>query len=117
MDGLPTSIAGMEQHTPDDQRLVPDAYEPELRILQIGLLELQAGVRAEGRRMVILSVSSNEKRRARLESIRAVLHALDDDHEDDAVAHRPDPLVVLRAGELEIPADEGTLAETRRPAT
>ena len=62
-------------------------------------------------------VNSNEKRRARLESIRAVLHTLDYDHKDDAVAHRPDPLVVRRAAELEIPADEGTLAESRRPAT
>jgi hypothetical protein len=62
-------------------------------------------------------VNSNEKRRARLESIRAVLHTLDYGHKDDAVAHRPDPLVVRRAAELEIPADEGTLADTRRPAT
>ena len=281
MDGLPTSIADMEQHTPYDERLKSKAYEAELRSLQIELLKLQASVRAEGRRIVILFegrdaagkggsikrftenlnprggrvvaltkpnetergqwyfqryvthlptageivlfdrswynragvervmgfctpreymefmrqapgferslvnsgthlfklwftvseeeqhqrfaarrsdplrrwklspideaslgrfhdytearnamffytdtpespwtvVNSNEKRRARLESIRAVLHTLDYDHKDDTVAHRPDPLVVRRAAELEIPADEGTLAESRRPAT
>jgi polyphosphate kinase len=281
MDGLPTSIADMEQQTPYDERLKSKAYESELRILQIELLKLQASVRAEGRRIVILFegrdaagkggsikrftenlnprggrvvaltkpnetergqwyfqryvthlptageivmfdrswynragvervmgfcspreymefmrqapgferslvnsgthlfklwftvsedeqhqrfaarrsdplrrwklspideaslgrfhdytearnamffytdtpeapwtvVNSNEKRRARLESIRAVLHTLDYGHKDDAVAHRPDPLVVRRAAELEIPADEGTLADTRRPAT
>ena len=281
MDGLPTSIADMEQHVPYDERLKAKAYESELRILQIELLKLQASARAEGRRIVILFegrdaagkggsikrftenlnprggrvvaltkpnetergqwyfqryvthlptageivmfdrswynragvervmafctpreymefmrqapgferslvnsgthlfklwftvseeeqhqrfaarrsdplrrwklspideaslgrfhdytearnamffytdtpeapwtvVNSNEKRRARLESIRAVLHTLDYDHKDDAVAHRPDPLVVRRAAELEIPADEDTLAESRRPAT
>ena len=41
-------------------------------------------------------VNSNEKRRARLESIRHVLHSLDYDHKDDSVAHAPDPRVVQR---------------------
>ena len=54
MEGLPTSIADMEQHTPYDDRLKAKAYESELRILQIELLKLQASVRAEGRRIVIL---------------------------------------------------------------
>ena len=36
-------------------------------------------------------VNSNEKRRARLEAIRHVLHSFDYDHRDDAVARPPDP--------------------------
>lgn len=42
-------------------------------------------------------VNSNEKKRARLESIRHVVHSLDYDHKDPEVAHAPDPLVVQPA--------------------
>jgi polyphosphate kinase 2 len=41
-------------------------------------------------------VNSNDKRRARLESIRHVVHSLDYDHKDHSVAHAPDPKVVQR---------------------
>jgi polyphosphate kinase 2 len=47
-------------------------------------------------------VNSNQKRRARLEAIRAVLAALPYDDKDSAVAHAPDPLVVRPAMQLDI---------------
>ncbi|HEX6423593.1 MAG TPA: polyphosphate kinase 2 [Acidimicrobiales bacterium] len=55
-------------------------------------------------------VNSNEKRRARLEAIRSVLHALDYEHKDTDVAHAPDPLVVQPASALEFPPDADPLA-------
>jgi polyphosphate kinase len=61
-------------------------------------------------------VNSNEKRRARLESIRTVLHSLDYDHKDADVAHAPDPHVVRPASELELPADDDPLAAAGGPA-
>ena len=42
-------------------------------------------------------VNSNDKRRARLEAIRHVLHAIDYDHRDDTIAGAPDPRVVRPA--------------------
>jgi polyphosphate kinase len=45
-------------------------------------------------------VNSNEKKRARLESIRHVVHALDYDHKDPAVARPADPMVVQRARDV-----------------
>ena len=45
-------------------------------------------------------VNSNEKRRARLEAIRHVLHRFDYDHKDPKVAHAPDRRVVRNAAEL-----------------
>jgi polyphosphate kinase len=45
-------------------------------------------------------VNSNEKKRARLESIRHVLSALDYTHKDPEVAHSPDPQVVRAASTL-----------------
>jgi len=45
-------------------------------------------------------VNSNEQRRARLESIRHVLHSFDYDHRVDAVAGPPDPRVVMPAATL-----------------
>jgi polyphosphate kinase 2 len=45
-------------------------------------------------------VNSNEKKRARLEAIRSVLHLLDYEHKDHAVAHEPDPFVVRPAAEV-----------------
>jgi polyphosphate kinase 2 len=54
-------------------------------------------------------VNSNEKRRARIESIRAVLHALDYDHKDTAVARAPDPLVVRPAAALDVPTADDPL--------
>ncbi len=42
-------------------------------------------------------VNSNEKKRARLESIRHVVHTLDYEHKDKKVAHAPDPHVVQAA--------------------
>ncbi len=42
-------------------------------------------------------VNSNDKRRARLESIRHVLHTIEYDHRDSAVVHAPDPRVVRPA--------------------
>jgi polyphosphate kinase 2 len=50
-------------------------------------------------------VNSNEKRRARLEAIRHVLHSFDYDHRDDAVAGPPDPRVVRPASALLSAAD------------
>ncbi|MFZ4433142.1 MAG: polyphosphate kinase 2 [Microthrixaceae bacterium] len=48
-------------------------------------------------------VNSNEKKRARLESIRHVLHTLDYDHKDHDVAHAPDPYVVQAAASVMSP--------------
>jgi len=45
-------------------------------------------------------VNSNDKKRARLESIRHVLHSFGYDHRDDGVAHAPDPRVVQPAAVL-----------------
>ena len=45
-------------------------------------------------------INSNEKKRARLESMRHVLHSLDYKHKDDDVAHAPDPMVVQHAAHL-----------------
>ena len=45
-------------------------------------------------------VNSNDKKRARLESMRHVLHQLDYKHKDNKVAHEPDPMVVQRAAAL-----------------
>jgi len=45
-------------------------------------------------------INSNEKKRARLESIRSVLHRLDYEHKDHDVAHAPDPMVVRRAEDI-----------------
>jgi polyphosphate kinase len=61
-------------------------------------------------------INSNEKRRARVESIRTVLHTLAYDHKDESVAHEPDPLVVRPASALELPAGDDPLAITGRPA-
>jgi len=47
-------------------------------------------------------VNSNDKRRARLESLRAVLHQLDYPMKDPSVAHAPDQHVVQRAADLTI---------------
>ncbi|HEX6419359.1 MAG TPA: polyphosphate kinase 2 [Acidimicrobiales bacterium] len=55
-------------------------------------------------------VNSNEKRRARLEAIRSVLHALEYAHKDATVAHPPDPLVVQPASALQFPPDADPLA-------
>jgi polyphosphate kinase 2 len=45
-------------------------------------------------------VNSNEKKRARLEAIRHVVHSLDYPHKDKKVAHAPDPRVVQPARNL-----------------
>jgi polyphosphate kinase len=45
-------------------------------------------------------VNSNEKKRARLESMRHVVHTLDYDHKDLEVARLPDPRVVQPAVEV-----------------
>jgi len=45
-------------------------------------------------------VNSNDKRRARLEAIRHVLHAFAYHHRDDEVVHAPDPQVVQPAAAL-----------------
>lgn len=42
-------------------------------------------------------INSNEKKRARLESIRHVVHSIDYEHKDPDVARVPDPLVVQPA--------------------
>jgi polyphosphate kinase 2 len=42
-------------------------------------------------------VNGNEKRRARLESIRAIVHNLPYAHKDEEIAHVPDPLVIQPA--------------------
>jgi polyphosphate kinase len=45
-------------------------------------------------------VNSNEKKRARLESIRHVVHSLDYSHKDSSVARVADPMVVQRARDV-----------------
>ena len=45
-------------------------------------------------------INSNDKRRARLESIRHLLSQFDYEHRDHAVAHPPDPRVVRPAAQL-----------------
>lgn len=45
-------------------------------------------------------VNSNEKRRARLESIRHILNAFDYEHRDNKVVRAPDPRVVRPASTL-----------------
>ena len=45
-------------------------------------------------------INSNEQKRARLESMRHVLHTLDYGGKDDKVAHAPDPKVVRPASEV-----------------
>ncbi len=48
-------------------------------------------------------INSNEKKRARLESIRHVLHTLDYEHKDPEVARPPDPFVVQPAAQVMSP--------------
>ena len=57
-------------------------------------------------------INSNEKKRARLESIRNVVHELDYEHKDPEVARAPDPRVVQRAVGV---VDIGTVVASRRP--
>jgi polyphosphate kinase 2 len=45
-------------------------------------------------------INSNEKKRARLESIRHVVHTIDYEHKDHEVARPPDPHVVQRAEQV-----------------
>lgn len=45
-------------------------------------------------------INSNEKKRARLESMRHVLHHLDYDGKDHEIAHAPDPNVVRSASDV-----------------
>jgi len=45
-------------------------------------------------------VNSNEKRRARLQSIRHMLQSFDHDHRDDDVVRAPDTRVVQPAAAL-----------------
>jgi polyphosphate kinase 2 len=45
-------------------------------------------------------VNSNEKRRARTEAIRYVLHTLPYDHKDTSIARPPDPMVVQPASSV-----------------
>jgi polyphosphate kinase 2 (PPK2 family) len=45
-------------------------------------------------------VNSNDKQRARLESIRAVLNSIAYPHKDPEVVHEPDPRVTQPAAEL-----------------
>ncbi len=45
-------------------------------------------------------INSNEQKRARLESMRHVLHTLDYGGKDANVAHAPDPKVVRPASEV-----------------
>ena len=45
-------------------------------------------------------INSNDKKRARLESMRHVLHSLDYQYKDQEVAHEPDPMVVQCASSL-----------------
>jgi polyphosphate kinase 2 len=50
-------------------------------------------------------VNSNDKKRARLESIRHVLSSIDYDHKDDSVARAADPVVVQPAATvMKVPA-------------
>jgi polyphosphate kinase 2 len=48
-------------------------------------------------------INSNEKKRARIESIRHVLHALDYENKDPDVARAPDPYVVRPAAQVMAP--------------
>ena len=52
-------------------------------------------------------INANDKRRARLESIRAVLDALPYAHKDTSVAHTPDPHVVQRASDISLVEEDG----------
>jgi polyphosphate kinase 2 len=52
-------------------------------------------------------VNSNDKRRARLESIRAVLHQLPYQHKDHQVARAPDPRVVRPAASVALLEEHG----------
>jgi polyphosphate kinase len=52
-------------------------------------------------------INANDKRRARLESIRAVLDALPYTHKDASVAHTPDPHVVQRASDISLVEEDG----------
>ena len=45
-------------------------------------------------------INSNEKKRARLEAIRHVVHTLDYPHKDKKVAQAPGPMVVRPAAEV-----------------
>ena len=45
-------------------------------------------------------VNSNEKKRARLEAIRSVVHRLDYEQKDPEVARAPDPFVVRPAADV-----------------
>ena len=45
-------------------------------------------------------VNSNEKKRARLESIRHVVHSLPYEHKDPRVSCAPDPMVVQRGRDV-----------------
>jgi polyphosphate kinase len=45
-------------------------------------------------------IRSNDKKRARLEALRVVLHRLDYEDKDAEVVRRPDPLVVVAAADL-----------------
>ena len=45
-------------------------------------------------------VRANDQRRARLESIRLVLHAIDYEEKDESVAHAPDPKIAGSTNEL-----------------
>lgn len=47
-------------------------------------------------------VNSNEKKRARLEAIRSVLHGLDYEHKDRRVVREPDPRVVRSVSDIHI---------------
>jgi hypothetical protein len=47
-------------------------------------------------------VNSNEKKRARLESIRSVLHGLDYEHKNRDVVTEPDPRVVRTVRDVHI---------------
>lgn len=128
MTSAPRSITDMERHPPYPERLNSKPYEVELRPLQIELLKLQRWVREQGRRVVVLFEGRDaagkggpikrftenlNPRGGRVvaltkpnEAIRTVLHGIDYDHKDDAVAHRPDEQVVQPASALELPADD-----------
>lgn len=50
-------------------------------------------------------INSNEKRRARLESIRHVLWSVPYDHKDARIARKPDAMVVRSASEVMVPTE------------
>jgi polyphosphate kinase len=52
-------------------------------------------------------INSNNKKRARLEAIRHVLHTLPYDHKDGTVAHKPDPRVARPARDVMRIPDNG----------